>query len=350
MIHCSYYLYSKSVDSWLSYRFSLIGFGAALFFKLILGGDYSISGSFFYIYFIPILQTLINWPHFIVSYKILYGEYADWKKHSAAMVSVPVVLIFALCAIAIGISMDSALIANNIFYALWMIAAFYLAWHYAGQTWGIMSVAMMREDLRITPSEKKLLKLTLKGPLLWHVIWGLYQLDELSNLFIFKNLLLMHVADSICFLSFILGLVVFLRRHSKGQMADERLIGSWLLLYVWYFSIWIDPIFSVLVQLSHALQYFLFSSKLYTEKNLKLNKKISSQQGGNFYVIGIFIVCTVVGWFIFEAPTYFLANGSTWLIFFSALAAAINIHHYFTDGAIWKLKDPNVRRRLFGRV
>jgi len=67
-------------------------------------------------------------------------------------------------------------------------------------------------------------------------------------------------------------------------------------------------------------------------------------------VTGIFIVCAVVGWFIFEAPTYFLAVGSGWLIFFSALAAAINIHHYFTDGAIWKLKDPDVRLKLFGRA
>jgi hypothetical protein len=350
MMHCVNYLYSKSIDSWLSYRFSLIGVGIALIFKLLLGADYSVGGSFFYIYFIPVLQILINWPHFIVSYKILYGEYADWKKYSAAMLSVPSILIFALCAIAIAISMDSALIANNVFYALWMIAAFYLAWHYAGQTWGIMSVAMMRQDLKITSIEKKLLKLTLKGPLVWHVTWGLYQINELSNLSIFKSLLLMYVANGICFSSFILGLAVFLKRHSKAKIIDERLIGSWLLLYVWYFSIWIDPIFSVLVQLSHALQYFLFSSKLYTGKNLKLSKKNPNQQGGAFYVTGMFIVCAVVGWFIFEAPTYFLAVGSGWLIFFSALAAAINIHHYFTDGAIWKLKDPDVRLKLFGRA
>jgi hypothetical protein len=344
------YLYSKNIDGWLSYRFSLIGIAIAILFNFISGASYRIGSSLLFISFVPILQVLVNWPHFIVSYKILYKDYADWGKHSAAMLFVPGILTFALSAIVVSVWMDSVHIASNIFYILWMFAAFYLAWHYAGQTWGIMSVAMMRQDMRISSGEKKLLKLTLKGPLLWHVIWGLYQINELSNFSIFKNSLLMGIADAICFSSFIVGLVVFLSRYLKGEIIDERLIGGWLLLYVWYFAIWIDPIFSVLVQLSHALQYFLFSSKLHAGKNLKPNKNISNQQDGIFYVIGIFIVYMAIGWFIFEAPAYFLAVGSNWLIFFSALAAAINIHHYFTDGAIWKLKDPQVRLKLFGRA
>jgi hypothetical protein len=28
----------------------------------------------------------------------------------------------------------------------------------------------------------------------------------------------------------------------------------------------------------------------------------------------------------------------------------INIHHYFTDGVIWKISDPDVRRDLFAHV
>jgi hypothetical protein len=28
----------------------------------------------------------------------------------------------------------------------------------------------------------------------------------------------------------------------------------------------------------------------------------------------------------------------------------INIHHYFTDGVIWKISDPEVRRELFAHV
>jgi hypothetical protein len=28
----------------------------------------------------------------------------------------------------------------------------------------------------------------------------------------------------------------------------------------------------------------------------------------------------------------------------------INIHHYFTDGVIWKLRNPEVRRELFAHV
>jgi hypothetical protein len=28
----------------------------------------------------------------------------------------------------------------------------------------------------------------------------------------------------------------------------------------------------------------------------------------------------------------------------------INVHHYFTDGVIWKISDPEVRKELFAHV
>lgn len=33
-----------------------------------------------------------------------------------------------------------------------------------------------------------------------------------------------------------------------------------------------------------------------------------------------------------------------------AISAFFNIHHYFTDGVVWKLRDPVVRADLFGHL
>ena len=33
-----------------------------------------------------------------------------------------------------------------------------------------------------------------------------------------------------------------------------------------------------------------------------------------------------------------------------AISAFFNIHHYFTDGVVWKLRDPAVRADLFGHL
>src|SRR2546421_9466549 len=33
-----------------------------------------------------------------------------------------------------------------------------------------------------------------------------------------------------------------------------------------------------------------------------------------------------------------------------AISAFFNIHHYFTDGVVWKLRDPAVREDLFGHL
>jgi len=32
------------------------------------------------------------------------------------------------------------------------------------------------------------------------------------------------------------------------------------------------------------------------------------------------------------------------------VAVVVNIHHYFTDGAIWKIRNPDVRRDLFSHL
>ena len=34
----------------------------------------------------------------------------------------------------------------------------------------------------------------------------------------------------------------------------------------------------------------------------------------------------------------------------TATMMAINIHHYFTDAVIWKIRDPEVRHALFGHL
>ena len=35
---------------------------------------------------------------------------------------------------------------------------------------------------------------------------------------------------------------------------------------------------------------------------------------------------------------------------FEAFVLLINIHHFFTDGALWKLRNPEVRRELFAHT
>jgi hypothetical protein len=32
------------------------------------------------------------------------------------------------------------------------------------------------------------------------------------------------------------------------------------------------------------------------------------------------------------------------------VAIGINVHHYFTDGVLWKIRNPEVREALFGHL
>ena len=66
--------------------------------------------------------------------------------------------------------------------------------------------------------------------------------------------------------------------------------------------------------------------------------------------VGYYLVLVVVGFAVFELPAVSLVRTGGNLNFLGVIAAFVNIHHYFIDGAIWKIRNPQVRKDLFAHL
>jgi hypothetical protein len=116
-----------------------------------------------------------------------------------------------------------------------------------------------------------------------------------------------------------------------------------------------DPKAIFWIQIAHALQYLSFPIRV--EINRTSGSRARARMGlaahmalygvallAASYLVGEFVPATamsIVGNIFGEEP------GKVAPIL---ILMFVNIHHYFTDGVIWKISDPEVRRELFAHV
>jgi hypothetical protein len=303
---------------------------------------------------IAVLQALINWPHFMVSYKVLYFDHRDWKKHSMAMVYVPLVLFLAWFIALYWIATGQVVMANNFAYLLWVIAAFYLAWHYVGQTWGVVSLGILQSGAPIKASELMIFRGCLKVMMGWHVVWAMQQLGDVPILTELKSATAMGIANGLAVASWMVCLAVFVRIYKRLRRLPEKIWAPLMLLYLWYVTLWVQPVFALFIQLSHALQYLIFPAKIQVAKHFEGSHSSGVRVYdlmGPWGKLGLtYVSCVVLGCFVFWAPFFWGADNQALTILAGLLGSLVNIHHYFTDGAIWKLRDPRVRSLLLAPI
>ena len=71
-----------------------------------------------------------------------------------------------------GDGSNTIFVDQDISYFLWLASAFYLAWHYTGQAWGMVSSFSFLAGIKINDTEKVLIRSGLRILLAWHVVWG----------------------------------------------------------------------------------------------------------------------------------------------------------------------------------
>jgi len=348
------WLFSSRIDPWLTHRISMVVMLTVLGSDLAMGWGAEISTELKSFSIIALLQALINWPHFMVSYKVLYFDHRDLKKHSMAMLYVPLVLILSWLLAVYWVVIDEVVSANNYAYLIWVIAAFYLAWHYVGQTWGLVSLGILQSGASIHVYELKILRGCLKVMIGWHVVWAMQQLGNVPILTEFKSSAAMGIANVLAVASWLLCLVVFGRIYKRLGQLPEKIWAPLLLLYLWYLTLWLQPVFALFIQLSHALQYLIFPAKIHVAKHfemLHINRgRVSGMLGPWGKLVLTYFSCVVSGFLVFWAPVIWVKDNQSLLILAGLLGSLVNIHHYFTDGAIWKLRDSRVRALLLSPI
>jgi hypothetical protein len=137
-------------------------------------------------------------------------------------------------------------------------------------------------------------------------------------------------------------------------MPPLRALVAWASLFVWYAVIARDPKALFWIQIAHALQYLAFPLRV--EINTS-KKKVSDH--ARFvthmvvYAVALLAISALISLVVPGSAMSVVGN-----IFGEEPGKAapimilmfINIHHYFTDGVIWHISNPEVRRELFAHV
>jgi hypothetical protein len=232
------------------------------------------------------------------------------------------------------------------------VASAYLAWHYTGQVWGMMASYAYLEGTKFEPRERTLIRTGLRILLAWHVAWFLYtQLRDPS--LVRPAYVALSVGTLVAFGLGLAGLISMRRR--TGVMPPMRAVVAWLALFVWYAVMARDPKAIFWIQIAHALQYLAFPIRVelnrsHAEPDHSRARVVRHMAGYGVVLLAVSVVVAqvvpgtamgIVGDMFGEEPS----RAAPVLILM-----LINIHHYFTDGVIWKISNPEVRKELFAHV
>jgi hypothetical protein len=294
--------------------------------------------------------ALVNMPHFLSSYRMVYRTRESIRAHPWAAIYVPTILLICCIAAVVASRRTDVLIS-----ALLTMSSSYLAWHYTAQAWGMIAAFTFLDGNSFEPRERRLIRGSLIILMAWHVIWffhlGYHDYVDLTP--VYEGL------TALSGLALVMGLTGFsLHRARTGRWAPLRAWVPWFAIFVWYAAmakLGLPALF--IVQIAHALQYLIFPVRV------EVNRTTREIPGGtprqlvalHMAVYGVVLLAGSIVAAI-ALPLGAMAVVTDWLgsrpgeVVGFAISTFFNIHHYFTDGVVWKLRNPAVRADLFGHL
>jgi hypothetical protein len=293
------------------------------------------------------LATMINMPHFMASYRLVYRSRESILRHRWASIYVPAILL-AYVVVALWQARESP----TLVIILVSVSSAYLAWHYTGQVWGMMASYAYLDGRGFDPSERFLIRTGLRILLAWHVTWFLY--TQLRNGAVVRPAYILISAGTVA--AFGLGLVGLARmRRRTGKLPPARALVAWLAIFVWYAVMARDPKALFWIQIAHALQYLAFPIRVEINRTFGGSARSAGRVAAHMALYGVGLLAAS---FLISRVVPGTAMGVVADVFGEEpgrvapvlILMFINIHHYFTDGVIWKISNPDVRRELFAHV
>ena len=299
-------------------------------------------------------MILVNATHFMASYRLLYVSKAEILDNRWSAIYVPIALLSVLGLAALDF--ERAWIVGNLVFA----SSVYLAWHYTGQAWGMVSAFSRILGLDFTATERHCIRGGMRVLLVLHVFYALSgRLPPESWIDSRRYVDLYDAAFQIVIVaagaSLLAGAWAFWSARKRAGHLPVRVVLPWLALYVWYPFWYFVPGGFVWVQLSHALQYLAFPLRV--EANRHEAKRRPSPGQLKIHVATVYAGLVLAGMVLLHGPPMAAhAFGHGWYStpamqqLFQGFISCVAIHHYFVDGAIWKLSNPKVRGELLSHL
>lgn len=292
--------------------------------------------------------TLINGAHFMASYRLLYSSRSHILRYPRASIYVPIALIaYSFFAVNMVARDPQNVYLVNLFM---IFVAFYLALHYTGQAWGMVSSFSYLEGIKIGKREHKIMKFCLRTLLGWQLIWSINRIEYLPDYLRVYLPTLNAISHIAAIATLPAGIYAFyLVYKNTSRIPTLRMTLPFFCLYVWYALMAKVPESIKSVQLAHAVQYLTFPARVELNRFEKQGPHNIAEKTRHMGIYSLVLLGTAYLVFVlWPEATKTLNPQHAGLV--QLLIAGINVHHFYIDGVIWKLQNPIVRDDIFAHV
>lgn len=317
------------------------------------------------------LAYIINDPHFIHSYQLMYDNFLAKLRNRDTSLSIRLRFIFAGVIVPIlfvawfAFCMATQNIELLAYSGNLMILA--VGWHYAKQGYGILIVLSLLKKIYYTPWQKR--ALLINAYVVWMTTWLL--LNSRLGTITIADVTIKGITVPPYVLSLALSVTIFTTLaaigalaqsfHTTKRLAVNGVIG-YFSAYLWMFLRSTNIVLYALIPVFHSLQYlpFVWTYKLnqsrHTAGTQNFPKSIKEvilaptfSIFRRFIITGLVISVSVfhlIPWVLDKTIPYNQEVFGT-QVFLFMIVILINVHHYLIDNVIWRGENKDVRMYLF---
>ncbi|MGZ8934447.1 MAG: hypothetical protein ACXW04_06045, partial [Methylobacter sp.] len=327
------------------------------------------------------LALLINYPHFIASYKLAYFRNAGFiRQHPTELILVPMSLLLLVITgylvfdnqipggywehfvhylqatgFSVGVLYPSPYWRDFMLGLMINLMFFTVGWHYTKQSFGCMMVYSHYDQYPLSKPQRLIIRYALLS--VWWLSFVGGNLNEAPAQFLGVHYITLDLPDILLPLSktlVMLGLaaiiIVLYQVYQKfDKKPSPQFLVAGIAIYVWWLPWTRQPDFYVYwIPFFHSLQYLAF---VYALENSRISQRRNNQA---IATTALIFGLLAGGWLAFEYLPHSLdlAKASTLhgiSYFFVSATLFINIHHYFIDHVLWRMSDPQIKHLLLER-
>jgi hypothetical protein len=285
-----------------------------------------------------VLSVFVNYPHFSATLYRLYQSPDNIRQFPVTAFGVPVLIIAAIAA---SFWQPEAVAPYFL-----MLFLFWSPFHYSGQTIGITMLYARRSSFDVGRLERLALSTFVYATFFVSfahahitsmVRYGItIPLIEIPHWFDWLSIGVLCGAAA-AFLYF-----VFRWSRANGRMPPPIILLPAFTQFVWFFPATQSKMFYEFIPLFHSLQY------LYIAWAMQIGLRVSEPQSNRSYrsvlkesmrwglrnYIGGMLLFIALPWMVFWVNLPLATSAGI-------VIAAVNIHHFFVDGVIWKIRNVN---------
>lgn len=295
------------------------------------------------------LNWVINWPHFSMSTYRLYQSKSNVRQYPFTALVIPFLVVGALV-----LSFAYPTTVAPYFVKLFLIWSPY---HFSGQTVGITLIYARRAGIKINKVERLILSSFVFGTFFLATIrseasregrwfFGIkYPTFGVPQWLITLTEYGMWIAIALFFV------VIIFWCYKKRRIVPLIVLLPAATQYVWFIQSVYMPAFQELVPMFHSLQYILIAWGIQLKEKLDIHN-ITPSKKYVFTETARWSAVNIAGGILlfYLLPGIGVAFGYSSALSVGLFLAAIQIHHFFVDGVIWKLKNQTVSHPLMMNV